>query len=63
MIWLVVPVVLVVGAASVVAAIRSVESARRTLQAEVAALVATRTTLEPVQRHISTTAAVARDRR
>lgn len=65
MLWIAAPVVLIAGATALLAAIRSVESARRELAGNVAALGATRLTLEPVQRHISATCttAVSLDRR
>jgi len=63
--WLVAPALLIAGAVALTAAIRSVESARRGLQAQVDALGRVRATIEPVQRHISATraTAVARARR
>jgi hypothetical protein len=63
--WLVVPGVVIAGALAALAAIRSLESARRDLQRQVASLADVRAGLVPVQRQIDAAraTAVARDRR
>lgn len=65
MLWLVVPVVLVVGGVAAIAAIGSLEGSRRELQRQVGALAEARVAIAAVQRRVDATraAAVARSRR
>lgn len=59
MAWLAVPSVLILGSLAALAAISSLESARRDLQHQVAALVEVRATLGPVQARIEAARAAA----
>ena len=59
MAWLAVPSVLILGSLAALAAIASLESARRDLQDRVAALVEVRATLGPVQARIEAARAAA----
>ncbi len=59
MAWLAVPLVLIVGSLLTLGAIASLESARRDLQRQIAALADVRTTLGPVQARIDAARAAA----
>ncbi len=59
MLWLLVPLVLLVAAAAALAAVGSLEAARRELQSEVAALAEARSQLARVQPRIEAARAAA----